>query len=80
MPRKRVYASNLRAPVLDVRHAQLERSDDSPYRSVCPMCHEGLLLMRRDPQTFILQDTDICCSCGQRFKYIDIEEVGKVTP
>lgn len=55
-----------------VVHAELERADeDSAYRSVCPVCKTGLLLIHRDKETFKLVRSDICIQCGQGFYYTD---------
>jgi hypothetical protein len=70
------YPDNLDAPVLEVRHADLTRqSGDSRYRSVCPVCLEGLLLVQRDDTSFVLREFDNCILCGQRVRYLDIEEL-----
>lgn len=63
-------------PPLQVRHADLERSDDSVYRSLCPVegCG-GALLVRREPDTGRLAALDSCLLCGQHVVYTDIEEV-----
>lgn len=55
-----------------VVHAELERADgDSAFRSVCPVCKTGLLLVRRDPKSFKLVRLDACIQCGQEFYYTD---------
>lgn len=54
-----------------VRHADLQRaSADSPFRSWCPVCEKGLLLVRRMSLTDIrLSKLDNCSMCGQSFWY-----------
>jgi len=42
------------------------------YKVECPMCDEGVLLLRRDPVTWHLLPDDNCISCGQSFHYVDI--------
>jgi hypothetical protein len=67
---------NIIKPIVRVKHSELERSDDvSDYRSKCPECKEGTLLMRRNPVTFVLDKEDMCALCGQRFEYTDIDEI-----
>lgn len=62
--------------VMDVRHAALSRVDDvSPYRSNCPVCEEGVLLVGRDPKCGRLLELDTCVACGQMFRYLDIEDM-----
>jgi hypothetical protein len=64
---------NLNNAPRQVRHADLERFGDSVYKSQCPVCKEGLLLVRRDQETFQLLREDACSLCGQRFEYLDID-------
>jgi len=65
---------NLNKPPITVRHADLERaSDQSAYRSKCPVCKEGILGMRRDLKTAQLEAHDYCVLCAQPFVYEDIE-------
>ena len=55
-----------------VAHAELERADeDSAYRSACPVCETGLLLIHRDQESFKLIRSDTCIQCGQGFYYTD---------
>lgn len=76
MSRSDKVGSNAANPVVDVRHRDLARcSDESVYRSHCPTCKEGVLLVYRDPKTFQLMAEDNCILCGQRYKYLDIEEL-----
>ena len=65
---------NVDAAVLEVHHAELERySDKSAYRSRCPVCPKGVLLVGRDPVTLELLEYDRCITCGQQIRYLDIE-------
>lgn len=57
-----------------VAHAALTRSGESIYRSVCPVCLEGALLVGRDDDGR-LSAFDNCISCGQQFVYTDIEQM-----
>lgn len=66
---------NIREPVMELKHADLKRSDHSQYRSACPACRIGILPVTRDPSTFKLQDIDHCLYCGQQVKYLDIDEL-----
>jgi uncharacterized protein (DUF983 family) len=66
---------NIRAPILDVAHADLARERESAFTSVCPACHEGSLGMRRHAGTFRLEEWDCCALCGQRVRYTDIDDV-----
>lgn len=68
---RNIYAKPIRIP-----HAELERADDvSVYRSVCPVCHVGLLLVQRDQETLQLLAGDNCTLCGQPIVYTDIESM-----
>ncbi len=65
---------------LHVKHSELQRYDQSEYRSKCPVCATGVLLVRRDSLSFQLVATDLCIRCGQRVIYDDIEELRKLEP
>ncbi len=61
---------------IHVRHRDLERStQDSPFRSYCPVCGGGVLLVHRhnDGQ---LNRADRCTLCGQEFFYEDPDIAG----
>jgi len=68
---------NITKPVIEVNHKDLERCGNSLFKSTCPVCEEGLLLVGRDQDTFILQEYDHCILCGQHYKYMDIQELRK---
>lgn len=64
--------------VIYVAHAGLERYDDeNPYRSKCPTCKDGILMVYRNLYTFELLRRDRCISCGQQFNYTDAEINGE---
>jgi DNA-directed RNA polymerase subunit RPC12/RpoP len=64
---------NIQSPIMQIKHADIKRAeDDSQYKSVCPQCNEGVLMMLRNPETFKLRNIDNCFLCGQRFEYTDI--------
>jgi hypothetical protein len=63
---------NITKPALHVLHAELERAnEESAYKSVCPACKSGLLLMRREPGAYHLLRADRCSGCGQAVVYRD---------
>jgi hypothetical protein len=64
---------NVRNPPIHVNHSELKRwgSGESPYRSVCPVCETGPLLVCRDQTTFLLINVDRCLDCGQTVIYND---------
>lgn len=69
---------NFNKPVTEVLHSELTRYDeDSAYKSKCPFCSHGILLFRRNNQTYKLQRLDNCISCGQHVKYTDNEINGE---
>lgn len=69
---------NLHAEPVRVKHADLERWDpESAYKSKCPACEAGLLLVYRDRTTFRLARTDRCISCAQTVIYTDAEISGE---
>jgi uncharacterized protein with PIN domain len=60
---------------IEVKLADLPKiSENSIFRSKCPKCKDGILLVRREPDTLKLSAYDNCISCGQIFFYTDIEE------
>jgi len=65
---------NINEPVLIVSHSKLKRSGDSLYRSECPACLKGVLLMKRNEETLHLEDYDNCILCGQVVFYEDLED------
>lgn len=58
-----------------VRHSKLQRISDSPFRSQCPVCELGVLLVHRDQETFQLRKQDCCILCGQQYIYEDIGDL-----
>lgn len=79
MKRKRSESGwNAKNPPIRVAHAELDRlSEDSDYKSKCPKCPKGVLLVRRDQTTFDLIAEDCCLLCGQQFIYTDIATLKK---
>ena len=69
--------ANLNKPVEHVNWADLKRFGEGTYKSWCPFCDAGVLLMRRDQETFILEAEDNCIKCGQMVIYDDIEDLRK---
>lgn len=67
--------ANLKKPIIEVRHSALERSGESIFRSICPVCRDGMLPVCRDQETYELIDYDYCVLCAQRFRYLD-EAIG----
>jgi hypothetical protein len=68
---------NIDKPCTSVRHSELTRVGQSPYKSECPTCKKGLLLIHRDWNTFLLEEFDRCVLCGQLFQYLDIADLRK---
>jgi hypothetical protein len=63
---------------IHVRHAELIRTGESGYRSNCPVCKKGVLLVRRNPKNPVeIEELDNCVLCGQTFIYDDIEDLRK---
>ena len=63
--------ANIHAPAIRVSHAQLERWGEGDFKSKCPSCSDGILLVMRDQATFQLINVDRCIFCGQTFVYTD---------
>jgi hypothetical protein len=65
-------------PTIHVKFYSLERySEEANFKSFCPTCNNGILLMGRDFVTGELLPSDCCVQCGQVVIYDDIEEVRK---
>ena len=63
---------NLDKPALYVKWSELTRPElPGAYKSVCPACTKGLLLVTRDQKTFALSREDRCILCGQLVHYTD---------
>ena len=76
---KEIAGSNIKKKPIHVQHKELERYDESSdYRSLCPVCKTGILLVRRDQITCQLIEQDHCLLCGQAFIYDDIDEFKKI--
>jgi len=73
----KLLLSNLLKSILEIPHMELERYGNSIYKSVCPVCHKGLLLVRRHQETLIFEEYDSCVLCGQRIRYLDINNLRK---
>jgi hypothetical protein len=76
------YYQNIGKPPVRVSHAELIRwSPDSVYKSKCPKCPDGILLVsREESEAFFgrLRAEDCCIVCGQLFVYTDIERLRKM--
>jgi uncharacterized protein with PIN domain len=75
------YGANVHEPALRVSWASLERaSEESAFRSRCPKCVGGLLMVYRHPDTFGLTRHDRCIRCGQLVHYTDASIAGEQLP
>lgn len=66
---------NLKNPILEVNHKDLPKIADKLYARPCPICKKGILFVGRNNETFILEEYDNCVLCGQRVRYLDIQEM-----
>ncbi len=66
---------NISKPIIKVKHADLERISYSKYKSSCPICDEGVLVVKRHPETLEIESKDCCTNCGQRFEYTDYKNL-----
>ena len=65
-------AEKLNAEPITVSHADLRRfSEESEYRSYCPVCETGVLMVNRNQKTFALINVDRCTFCAQTVIYSD---------
>ena len=73
-----LMGKHAKAPVKKVKHSDLMRVGHGDYKSICPECDKGLLLMVRDPNRGLkLRAEDRCVLCGQQYEYTDIDEINK---
>jgi hypothetical protein len=71
-----VTKANINNPPKHVKHSELKRANPQAfYRSECPECKLGVLLVTRDKETFVVLETDYCVLCGQQFIYDDVERL-----
>jgi hypothetical protein len=67
--------ANAHTPYVLVWHSKLKRFNDSAYKSYksyCPVCDDGILLIYRSmTDNFKLARKDCCISCGQTVIYLD---------
>lgn len=71
---KELQFKNINAPIIECCQLELKRySKDSEFKTICPECKVGLLLVSRDQKTLELSEYDRCLLCGQRIKYLDIQ-------
>ena len=63
--------ANIHTPYVLVWHSKLKRFDDGAYKSYCPVCDDGVLLIYRKTDSFKLSRKDYCMSCGQTVVYLD---------
>ena len=74
----RYIEGQVNMPVIEVVHSELTRYGDSAYKSCCPSCETGILLMRRDSETLVLEEYDTCSFCYRRFRYTDIDQLRRM--
>ncbi len=63
--------NNTRAPMLTLLHSSLRRDGGSAFKSKCPVCDDGILLVERSGDIVSVSPNDRCVSCGQRVVYMD---------
>jgi hypothetical protein len=82
------HGEKVHAPPVTVSHTSLRRfSTESPYRSYCPVCNTGVLLVNRDQKSYRLINADRCTYCAQLIIYSDetiagekVKDVSKRVP
>jgi len=67
---------NMDKNAINVEWAKLKQTSvHTTYKSECPVCYSGMLLVCRNKETFELEARDRCLFCGQMFVYTDIEDM-----
>ena len=75
----KIFGQNVDKEPLRVLHSGLKRiSSESSFRSECPTCKSGFLLVGRDRNNFNLLRNDSCILCGQRVVYLDRDIAGEI--
>lgn len=67
-----ITGCNISKEFIEVEHSKLKRIKE-PFRSECPKCLDGVLMVTRDKETLEIMAEDRCILCGQGFIYVDIE-------
>lgn len=63
---------NVKKGLIRVSHTVLQRcSQESVFRSKCPACPNGVLLVCRDQESLAIINLDCCIACGQQVMYTD---------
>lgn len=66
------YLANRHAPLLEVRHVELQRFGDGEWKSICPVCGLGILFgPSRNALWRQCTRYDRCTRCAQLVKYTD---------
>jgi hypothetical protein len=66
---------NISKPVLELNYFDQKKISTDHWRVHCPACEDGVLLVRRDQDTFLLSEYDSCILCGQQIRYLDIDKM-----
>lgn len=69
-PTQPCHLANVGKAPIEVYHCRLTRSGEGPYKSCCPCCPHGMLLIYRG-QDYKLRREDRCVCCAQAFRYLD---------
>lgn len=73
-------ANFAKAPIRVLHSALTRASGESDYRSNCPACVRGILLVYRDQKTMALRRLDCCTLCAQHVFYLDAQIAGEALP
>ena len=57
------------------KYSELIPMGEDTYKVECPMCKDGVLLLRRHPEKMHLLADDNCVSCGQAVHFIDLGSI-----
>ena len=67
---------NFQNPPIEVSHFTLDGAGrPNQWKSECPVCGTGLLLVNRNSETLAIESYDCCTFCGQHFLYTDVEDM-----
>ena len=73
------YLKNIGKAPIEVKHSELTLwdPDNSPFKTECPICKDGILLVGRNQNSMHLDRIDRCIRCSQLFVYTDDSIMGE---
>ena len=67
--------SNINREVVRLNYFELEKVGSSGISVFCPECGDGVITLKRDPDTMTILPFDMCILCGQQVEWVDIQKI-----